>query len=407
MEKRRERARRASGQVGPTTSSLSLSAASPLPVALDVTAWSTKQWKAVSKLFVVDILSCSEVLQGSLLVDKSAAHGDDGTSPIMPLSATAEQQEAVVEFIVAFDAMPSTLKDTDGDDAHTAIRSCVCEGRLSRSVLAATFRVLTLTLVEKLSAVERKLLLMFIKDRRRSEERKVLLADAQFRLSSISALCNVAEGLLAEAPQAEATLRKVEAPSLMSLSKSTFVTRAERSDQRGSKEISNEMKPCECCGDIYGDLQECKQCSVWLHEACGGPHPDDPLVVCKECRRALGFRSDASEISSQSSTDEHVSENSSDADSSLSGFLVRTEDLSSSASSSSNDDDDDDDVLSSSLSVVNAPTSRKASQKEVKSSSGGSKETEPPSPKRKDNDASRKQRNNRVTPKAVKRKRDD
>lgn len=135
-------------------------------------------------------------------------------------------------------------------------------------------------------------------------------------------------------------------------------------------------RPCDLCEDDTGDLMECAECHSWLHEACGGPHPDDNLRVCKSCRQAMGLGdgSESSELNSQTSSDERVTTD--DDDSSLDGFIVRTDD----------EDDEDEEELSESSSEDEREArrrrsgkGRKGEQKHAKSPSSARKVDNKPS----------------------------
>lgn len=104
-------------------------------------------------------------------------------------------------------------------------------------------------------------------------------------------------------------------------------------------------RPCDICEDESGDLMECADCKSLLHEACGGPHPDDALRICRTCRRAIGLESDSSELNSETSSDERVTSES--GDSSLSGFIVRSDE----------EEEDESDASSSTLSASSSEES--------------------------------------------------
>ena len=113
-----------------------------------------------------------------------------------------------------------------------------------------------------------------------------------------------------------------------------------------------EVLQCAQCGIEEGDLLQCSHCRKYLHETCGGPHPrgetDDASseedlaldhALCRKCRIDLGLRgsnASSSTLRSASSTDEHVSYDTADEDSSLSGFIVRSGEETASETCSSN-----------------------------------------------------------------------
>lgn len=113
---------------------------------------------------------------------------------------------------------------------------------------------------------------------------------------------------------------------------------------------------CEVCLEPGSDLYRCVQCQGLRHEACGGPHPPSsyspsapnaeapPLMLCKDCSKALALTSSSSSLRSSTSTDEREELGSllddDDDDDSLSGFIARSSEDDDSIDGSDETDDE-------------------------------------------------------------------